>query len=47
MSRSIYNLWKQDCDYFDAFQIGLTATPDNHFWLFPPKPGDDYGYEKQ
>jgi len=25
--RSIYNLWKQVLDYFDAFQIGLTATP--------------------
>jgi type I restriction enzyme R subunit len=26
--RSIYNLWKQVLDYFDAFQVGLTATPD-------------------
>lgn len=26
--RSIYNLWKQVLDYFDFFQIGLTATPD-------------------
>lgn len=25
--RSIYNLWKQVLDYFDAFMIGLTATP--------------------
>lgn len=25
--RSIYNLWKQVLDYFDAFLIGLTATP--------------------
>jgi type I restriction enzyme R subunit len=25
--RSIYNLWRQVLDYFDAFQIGLTATP--------------------
>jgi type I restriction enzyme R subunit len=24
--RSIYNLWKQVLDYFDAFLIGLTAT---------------------
>jgi Type I site-specific restriction-modification system, R (restriction) subunit and related helicases len=24
--RSIYNLWKQVLDYFDVFQIGLTAT---------------------
>jgi len=27
--RSIYNLWKQVLDYYDAFEIGLTATPDN------------------
>lgn len=27
--RSIYNLWKQVLEYFDAFEIGLTATPDN------------------
>ncbi|MDY0278826.1 MAG: type I restriction-modification enzyme R subunit C-terminal domain-containing protein, partial [Acholeplasma sp.] len=26
--RSIYNIWQQVLDYFDAFQIGLTATPD-------------------
>ncbi len=26
--RSIYNLWRQVLDYYDAFQIGLTATPD-------------------
>ncbi len=26
--RSIYNLWKQVLDYFDAFEVGLTATPD-------------------
>ncbi len=25
--RSIYNLWSQVLDYFDAFIIGLTATP--------------------
>jgi type I site-specific restriction endonuclease/REP element-mobilizing transposase RayT len=25
--RSIYNLWKQVIEYFDAFLIGLTATP--------------------
>jgi type I restriction enzyme, R subunit len=30
--RSIYNLWKQVLDYFDAFLIGLTATPDK--WTF-------------
>lgn len=27
--RSIYNLWQQVLDYYDAFQVGLTATPDN------------------
>ncbi len=25
--RSIYNLWRQVLEYFDAFVIGLTATP--------------------
>ena len=25
--RSIYGVWRQVLDYFDAFQIGLTATP--------------------
>ncbi|HEX4406931.1 MAG TPA: DEAD/DEAH box helicase family protein [Polyangia bacterium] len=25
--RSIYNLWRQVLDYFDAFLVGLTATP--------------------
>jgi type I site-specific restriction endonuclease len=24
---SIYNLWRQVLEYFDAFLIGLTATP--------------------
>ncbi|MDA7949716.1 MAG: DEAD/DEAH box helicase family protein [Hyphomicrobiaceae bacterium] len=28
--RSIYNRWKQVLDYFDAFLIGLTATPSKH-----------------
>ncbi|NOZ36008.1 MAG: DEAD/DEAH box helicase family protein [Chlorobi bacterium] len=26
--RSIYNLWRQVLEYYDAFLIGLTATPD-------------------
>ncbi|WP_255493142.1 DEAD/DEAH box helicase family protein [Flavobacterium sp. SOK18b] len=30
--RSIYNLWKQVLDYYDVFQIGLTATPDNRMF---------------
>lgn len=32
--RSIYNLWKQVLDYFDAFLIGLTATPDKRTYSF-------------
>ena len=32
--RSIYNLWKQVLDYFDAFQVGLTATPDNRTFAY-------------
>ncbi|MBL7796734.1 MAG: DEAD/DEAH box helicase family protein [Saprospiraceae bacterium] len=45
--RSIYNLWKQVLDYFDAFQIGLTATPDNRtFGYFNQNLVCDYGYRK-
>lgn len=32
--RSIYNVWKQVLDYFDAFLIGLTATPDKRTYAF-------------
>ncbi|MCK6542450.1 DEAD/DEAH box helicase family protein [bacterium] len=32
--RSIYNLWKQVLDYFDAFYVGLTATPDVRTYAF-------------
>ena len=32
--RSIYNLWRQVIEYFDAFLIGLTATPDNRTYAF-------------
>ena len=32
--RSIYNLWRQVLDYFDAFFIGLTATPDKRTIAF-------------
>jgi type I restriction enzyme, R subunit len=28
--RSIYGVWRQVLDYFDAFIIGLTATPSKH-----------------
>jgi type I restriction enzyme, R subunit len=45
--RSIYNLWKQVLDYFDVFQVGLTATPDNRtFGYFNQNIVSDYGYEK-
>lgn len=32
--RSIYNLWRQVLEYFDAFLIGLTATPDQRTFAF-------------
>ena len=32
--RSIYNLWRQVLEYFDAFLIGLTATPSKHTFGF-------------
>lgn len=32
--RSIYNVWSQVLYYFDAFIIGLTATPDNRTFAF-------------
>ena len=32
--RSIYNLWRQVVEYFDAFLMGLTATPDNRTYGF-------------
>jgi type I restriction enzyme R subunit len=32
--RSIYNLWRQVLDYFDAFIIGLTATPNKQTYGF-------------
>jgi type I restriction enzyme R subunit len=45
--RSIYNVWKQVLDYFDVFQVGLTATPDNRtFGYFNQNLVSDYGYEK-
>ena len=44
--RSIYNLWKQVLDYFDVFQIGLTATPDNRtFGYFNQNLVSDYKYQ--
>lgn len=32
--RSIYTLWRQVLEYFDASLIGLTATPANHTYGF-------------
>ena len=32
--RSIYNLWRQVLEYFYAYLIGLTATPDNRTYGF-------------
>ncbi|MEH0019715.1 MAG: DEAD/DEAH box helicase family protein [Desulfobacter sp.] len=45
--RSIYNLWKQVLDYFDAFLIGLTATPDRRtFGFFNENVVSEYSYEE-
>ncbi|MBU3979381.1 DEAD/DEAH box helicase family protein [Patescibacteria group bacterium] len=52
--RSIYNVYKNILNYFDAFQVGLTATPTNKiehdtFELFESKSGDPtfaYSYEE-
>lgn len=32
--RSIYNVWNQVLEYFDAFIIGLTATPDKRTFAY-------------
>lgn len=32
--RSIYSLWRQVLEYFDAYLLGLTATPANHTYGF-------------
>lgn len=45
--RSIYNLWKQVLDYFDASLIGLTATPDKRtFGFFNENVVSEYTYEQ-
>jgi type I restriction enzyme R subunit len=45
--RSIYNLWKQVLDYFDAFLIGLTATPDKRtFGFFNENVVSEYTHEQ-
>jgi len=45
--RSIYNLWRQVLDYYDAFLIGLTATPDNRtYGFFKKNVVSEYDHEK-
>ena len=45
--RSIYHLWKQVLDYFDAYLIGLTATPDKRtFGFFNENIVAEYSYEQ-
>ena len=45
--RSIYNLWRQVLDYFDAFLIGLTATPTKQtIGFFNGNLVYEYGHEK-
>ncbi|MFQ5629608.1 MAG: type I restriction-modification enzyme R subunit C-terminal domain-containing protein [bacterium] len=45
--RSIYNIWQQVLDYFDAFLIGLTATPDNRtFGFFKQNVVSEYSHEE-
>ncbi|MCE5264815.1 MAG: DEAD/DEAH box helicase family protein [Deltaproteobacteria bacterium] len=45
--RSIYNLWKQVLEYFDAFLIGLTATPDQRtFGFFNQNIVSEYTHEE-
>ena len=45
--RSIYNLWRQVLEYFDAHLIGLTATPDNRtYGFFRKNVVTEYGHEQ-
>ncbi|WP_330646865.1 DEAD/DEAH box helicase family protein (plasmid) [Thioclava litoralis] len=45
--RSIYNLWRQVSEYWDAFLVGLTATPDNRtFGFFKKNVVSEYTHEK-
>ncbi|GAG18238.1 unnamed protein product, partial [marine sediment metagenome] len=44
--RSIYNLWRQVLEYFDAYIIGLTATPNKQtFGFFNQNLVMEYGHE--
>ena len=43
--RSIYNLWRQVLEYFDAYLIGLTATPNKQtFGFFNQNLVMEYGH---
>ncbi|NLA12586.1 MAG: DEAD/DEAH box helicase family protein, partial [Firmicutes bacterium] len=45
--RSIYNLWRQVLEYFDAFIIGLTATPSKQtFGFFNQNLVMEYSHER-
>ncbi|MGH3048936.1 MAG: type I restriction-modification enzyme R subunit C-terminal domain-containing protein [Gaiellaceae bacterium] len=45
--RSIFGLWRQVLDYFDAFTIGLTATPNKQaFGFFNQTLAMEYGHEQ-
>jgi type I restriction enzyme R subunit len=45
--RSIYNLWRQVIEYFDAYLIGLTATPDNRtYGFFRKNIVSEYSHDK-
>ena len=45
--RSIYNLWRQVIEYFDAYMIGLTATPDNRtYGFFQKNVVSEYSHEQ-
>src|SRR5205085_8432780 len=45
--RSIYGLWRQVLDYFDAFVVGLTATPTAQtLGFFNQNLVQDYSHEK-
>ena len=45
--RSIYNVWGQVLEYFDAFLIGLTATPDKRtFGFFHQNVVSEYSRER-
>ena len=45
--RSIYNLWRQVLEYFDAYLIGLTATPDSRtYGFFKTNVVSEYNHEQ-